>query len=218
MSRYKQLGGMHFDKKQNSQKATAEQLALLAAVEDISVDDLLDEGLSQGQVMRRLADVLHSNVIPADVYERRRLAKEQAAMQPACRICSTRDEECEGDITRHHFIPRWLMLQLENYTAYAARSKCTIPICIGRHRDLHLSGDPAEKSIAQYLTDDERKFAQKMLDELREQHPFAIMDWVGGGDPKYAYEAQLIQDYREGAFRTTRRDGQAMISSTSAVS
>ena len=63
------------------------------------------------------------------------------------------------------------MLELENYQAYAARSICTIPICIGRHRDLHYRNDGTEKSIVQYLRDHERKFAQKLLDELREQHP-----------------------------------------------
>lgn len=202
MSRARPIGGLWFDVQRNNEKATAEQLELLAAVENISLDDLLDEGLRQGQVIDRLRAVLNANVIPADVLERRRLAKELAKQQPACRICSTFDWTCEGSITRHHFVPRWMMLNLENYQAYAARSRCTIPICVGRHRDLHLRGDTdTPKSIAQFLMDPERKFAQKLLDELRAQHP-VIFDLVAGGDES-TYESQLVVDYLHGRFRET---------------
>lgn len=201
MSRYKRLGGMDFDKKRNSDKASADQLELLAAWENVSVDDLLDEGLSQGQVMFRLANVIHADIIPEEVIERRRQRKEEAARARECRICTTLDTNCEGSITLHHFVPRWLMLKLDNYEAYAPRSGCTIPICMGRHRDLHLGGDmETPKSIAQFMTEDERKFAQKMLDELFEEHPFT-KEWLDGGDPKWAYEAQLIEDYNKGLFR-----------------
>lgn len=193
---------MAFDKKQNARKATADQLQLLAAVENLPIDDILDEGLSQGQVMRRLAESLHGDIIPQEVLERRRAAKENAGRQPVCRICSVLGSKCEGEITRHHFVPRWLMLKLENYAAYAARSKCTIPICIGRHRDLHLSGDlDTPKSIGQFMTDDERAFAQKMLDELKEQVGTSTRDWLEAGDPKWAYEVQLFEDHRNGLFR-----------------
>lgn len=200
MSRYKQIGGVDFDKKASHQKATAYQLESLAAAEGISLDDLLDEGLNQGQVRHRMTEIVYGDVIPAEVLQRRREAREAAAIQPECRICSAFDWACEGSITRHHFMPRWLMLQLENYPAYAARAKCTIPICVGRHRDLHLRGDTdTPKSIAQFLNDTERAFAQKMMTELREQHP-AIFDLIHAGDES-TYEYQLARDYATGAFR-----------------
>jgi len=191
-----------FDRHQASQKATAWQLELLAGVEGIPLDDLLDEGLTQKQVLDRLRETLDQGRIPEDVLERMQRAREEASREPDCRICSAFGWTCDGRITRHHFIPRWMMLNLENYQAYAARVKCTIPICVGRHRDLHLRGDEeTPKSIAQFLTDDERAFAQKMLDELREQHP-AIFDLIAGGD-EATYEYILTKDYTHGAFRTT---------------
>jgi hypothetical protein len=114
-----------FDQNLNGQKATSNQLAWLAAAEDTPIDSLLDEGLSQGQVLFRLRAVMEPGTIPFDIIERRRKAREEARRQPACRICFSLDLECDGDITRHHFVPRWMMLELENYSAYAARSKCT---------------------------------------------------------------------------------------------
>jgi hypothetical protein len=200
MSRARPLAGIWFDQKKNHQKATAEQLELLAAVEDTAIDDVLDAGLRQGEVIERLRVALGEGVVPPEVLERRRAAKILAASQPECRICSELGWECEGSITRHHFVPRWLMLQLDNYVSYAARSRCTIPICIGRHRDLHLRNDEeTPKSMAQFLNERELTFAQKMLDELREQHP-AIFDLISAGDSS-TYESVLISDYIHGAFR-----------------
>jgi hypothetical protein len=184
-----------FDQNQNGQKATTNQLAWLAAAEDTPIDSLLDEGLSQGQVLFRLRAAMEPGTIPFDIIERRRKAREEARRQPGCRICSKLDLECDGDITRHHFVPRWMMLELENYAAYAARSKCTIPICIGRHRDLHLDDDrETPKSIAQFMTDDERAFAQQMLEELEWQHP-RMFKLIRGGVAGKEYERQLIEDY-----------------------
>jgi hypothetical protein len=204
MSRYKNIGGLGFDKKASHKKATTSQLELLAAAENTPVDDLLDEGLNQGQVRHRLVSVFHADVIPPEVLERRRMAKEASQNQPECAICTKLGWECDGDITRHHFVPRWMMLLLDNYVSYASRTKCTIPVCMGRHRDLHLrSDDETPKSIAQFLTDDERKFAQKMLDELKEQHP-AVFDLIAGGDES-TYEYQLIRDYTVGRFREAAR-------------
>jgi hypothetical protein len=60
------------------------------------------------------------------------------------------------------------MRELENYQAYSARSRCTIPLCVTCHRDLHSRNNTDDKSIWRYLTAEERAFAQKMLDELRE--------------------------------------------------
>jgi hypothetical protein len=194
-----------FDKKNGSAKATAAQLEWLSAVEDIPLDDLLDEGLTQAQVLERLRRALGQGEVPAGVLERQRHFREQAAKEPTCRICSILGTECEGRITRHHFIPRWMMLMLDNYPAYAARRKCTIPACIGRHRDLHLDDDASTpKSIAQYMTDDERKFAQKMLEELEEQHP-AVFKFIRKGH-KGTYEMQLLNDYDNDLFATATLD------------
>lgn len=206
MSRARPLGvdrygnTLWWDRRRDNEKASVEQLELLAAADNILIDDLLDEGLKQGEVLLRLREALGEGVIPAEVLDRRRKAKELAVSQDICRICSEFGWECEGSITRHHFIPRWLMLQLENYQAYAARIRCTIPICIGRHRDLHLRNEiETPKSISQFLNDQERAFAQKMMDELKEQHP-AIFDLILAGDGS-TYEAILAQDYIHGAFR-----------------
>lgn len=187
-----------FDIKLNSQRATASQLSLLADAEGIPVDDLLDETLSQGQVITRLREVLHGNLVPDYVLEERRKRREAMASVPGCRICTAHGAECEGEITRHHFIPRWIMRELENYVAYAARSRCTIPICIGRHRDLHFRDGNGGKSIIPYITDAERAFGAKLLDELQEQHP-KIFALISGGD-ETTYEGQLFKDYREGLF------------------
>lgn len=200
VSRAREIGGQWFDVHRNHEKATPEQLELLAAAENIPIDDLLDEGLRQGDIIIRLREALGEGVIPPEVLERRRAAKANARRQPVCRICSSLGWACDGSITRHHFMPRWMMLMLENYVAYAARVKCTIPVCVGRHRDLHLRGDDeTPKSIAQFLTDDERKFAQKMLTEFKEQHPM-VFDLILGGDPS-TYEYTLIRDYTLGNFR-----------------
>lgn len=198
MSRARPIGGLWFDTQQNGKACKVEHLELLAAAENISVDDLLDASLNQGELIRRLRAALGEGVIPAEVLEKMRARKAEAALLPACRICGTNGWECEGSITRHHFIPRWMMLQLENYQAYAARSRCTIPVCLGRHRDLHARDDLAGKSIVPYLTDHERAFAQKMLEELEEQHP-KVFKLIASGD-ETVYEGQLVRDYLAGEF------------------
>lgn len=175
-------------------RATVEQLELLADYEGLEIDDLLDEGLSQKQVARRLFEAT-SYVVPPEVLERRRERQRLQGMSPACRICSLHGWECEGRITRHHFVPRWLMLELENYQAYASRSQCTIPVCIGRHRDLHIR-DAADKSIVPYLRPHERRFAHQMLEELQESHP-KIIGLMASGD-FHSYEYQLIRDWQQG--------------------
>lgn len=203
MSRARQIGGIWFDVRRKNEKATSEQLELLAAAENVPIDDLLDEGLNQDATAYRLRVALGEGIIPAEVLQRRRAAKAAAKLQPDCVICTAMGWECEGSITRHHFIPRWMMLMLENYQAYATRSKCCAPICVGRHRDLHLRGDTeTPKSIGQFLTDDQRAFAQKLLDEFREQHP-AVFDLIMGGD-EATYEHVLLMDYTRGSFRESR--------------
>jgi hypothetical protein len=190
--------------------ATVSQLELLADITEEPIDDLLDAGLSQKEVARRLFQ--SDGLVPAHVLERRRQMR-QSDSQP-CRWCSYHGLTCEGRSTRHHYIPRWLMLELENYEAYAPRRICTIPICVGRHRDLHVRGGHG-KSIAPHLDERERKFAQKMLTELREQHP-ALWELLEGGD-EWVYEGQLIKDFLAGEFRRGIAEDHAAVGLADAV-
>jgi len=186
-----------FDTHKDSLPASVEKLELLAAVENIEPDDLLDEGLNQGAVIRRLREGLGQGVIPPEVLERQRERRAQAQTERVCRV-HPNGEECDGRITRHHFVSRWLMKELDNYESYARRDKCTIPICMGYHRDLHMRLANG-KSIVEYLNDEERAFAEKMISELEEQHP-KIIKLLRSGDPEVNYEARLIRDYDEGKF------------------
>jgi hypothetical protein len=193
MSRAREIGGVWFDVTRNGKKATERQLLLLAAAENIPLDDLFDEGLTQGQVIIRLRTALGEGVIPPEVIERQRARREEMRHEPECRKCGR-----VGHSTRHHFTNRWLMLLLENYQAYAARRLCTIPLCVECHRDLHDRRDEQDKSIVPYLKPHEAAFAQKLLTELREQHP-KIFDLLAGGTGN-VYEARLVQDYLAGEF------------------
>ena len=186
-----------FDTNVNGAPAKPNQLELLAAVENIEIDDLLDEGLNQGAVIERLRIGLDQGVIPVEVVERQRARREAAQTQRVCRA-HPGNEGCEGRITRHHFVTKWLMKELENYQSYARRDRCTIPLCVGFHRDLHMR-NTSDKSIVEYMTDEERHFAHKMLSELEEQHP-KIIALARAGDPEVSYEARLIRDYDEGKF------------------
>lgn len=189
-----------FDTSINGAPARPNQLELLAAVQNIDLDDLLDEGLNQGEVIDQLRCALGQGgtiVIPESILERQRLRREQAQSQRICRA-HPNNEECEGRITRHHFVTKWLMKELENYNSYSRRDKCTIPLCVGFHRDLHMR-QAGDKSIIQYLTDEDKFWAQKMLEELEEQHP-KIIRLIRRGDPEISYEARLIRDYDEGKF------------------
>lgn len=191
-----------FDTSINGAPAKPTQLELLAAVENIDLDDLLDEGLNQGAVIERLRLGLNQGaepgfVIPAEIVERHRARREAAQTQRVCRA-HPNNEQCEGRITRHHFVTKWLMKELENYQSYARRDRCTIPLCVGFHRDLHMR-QADNKSIIEYLTDEERHFAHKMLSELEEQHP-KIIGLARAGDPEVSYEARLVRDYDEGKF------------------
>lgn len=177
--------------------ATPEHLELLADVEQVDLDDLIDAGLSQRQVLFRLHEA--EKLIPALVIERRNKRLEKASIQPVCRICDLHGWECEGKITRHHFVPRWLMRELDHYQRYAAKSRCTVPVCIGRHRDLHYRDNDLDKSIVQYLTSSERELAEEILLELKDEHP-AIFELISGGSTE-SYEYSLVRDFLTGRFR-----------------
>jgi hypothetical protein len=176
--------------------ADVKHLELLADVTRIDLDDILEENLSQRQVLYRLHQF--DNLIPENVLVERRERREQARQDPACRICSQHGWECDGRITRHHFVPKWLMRELAHYNRYAARSKCTIPVCVGRHQDLHYRGI-GDKSIADYLTDEERALTEAMLKELKEERP-VIFDLMASGTTD-SYEYSLIRDFQLGKFR-----------------
>lgn len=183
-----------FDTSQNGRPVEVEELELLAAVEDVSLDDLLDEELTQGQLVTRLRDALGQNGIPAQIEMRRNAARVQRQQQPECRICGM-----EGNSTRHHFVNRWLMRELSNYRLVGARSQCTVPVCSGCHVDLHNRNSGTEKSIVAYLNKDERKFARDLLELLRREHP-KVFDLLAEGDAENVYEARLVRDWLEGRF------------------
>lgn len=193
-----------FDTEQNGQRATGDQLELLAAVEDIDIDDLLDESLSQGQIILRLRQALHGTVVPADVLERRRAARRASEGQPVCLMC-----DAQKGRTRHHFVPRWIMRELGNYQTYAPRSQCTIPLCVECHRDIHYRGDDRPgKSIVEYLTPEQAATAQRILDDLKEQRP-SVFDLIAGGN-EYSYEYVLVKDYHAGKFAERAREIRVM--------
>jgi hypothetical protein len=131
--------------------------------------------------------------------ERKRQRRAAQATRPQCRICKV-----EGRSTKHHFIPRWIMRELENYDTYAPRRICTIPLCIDCHRDLHdRSTDRPGKSIVEYLRPHEAALAQRILDDLKEQRP-GVFDLIAGGN-EYTYEFVLYKDYRAGEFARMAR-------------
>lgn len=182
-----------FDTNNGGKKATDKQLELLAIAEDVDLEDLLEASITQAEVLRRLQDVLGANVIPHEVLLRRQKWREQRKSAPNCRIC-----EKVGDSTRHHFVNRWILRELDQYeTKWADRSVNCIPVCIDCHRDLHTRNGPAH-SIASKLTPEERAFADRALTALSEQRP-RLLILLGKGDSE-VYESRLIKDWFEGAF------------------
>lgn len=184
-----------FDKHQHNDPATPEQLQRLAELREEDLDELLEEGLRQKEVMEALREAEGSMNRPEWVRPAR------PAEQAPCRICTPRGWECEGSMSKHHFIPKWMMKLLENYLAYSPRNICTIPICIGRHRDLHLRADErTPKSMVELLTGEEKAFANKLLTELRDQRP-QVFDILLAGDDT-TYEHILAIDFVLGKFRS----------------
>jgi len=187
--------------------ATDGQLELLADVEGLDIDDLIDSNLSSREVLYRLNQF--SNLIPSEVLERKRARRELSRIVPVCRL---KGDDCEGRMTRHHFIPRWAMLALENYGRYSPRSYCTIPLCMHHHRYFHIRDDQ-DKSIASLLSDEERKLAGHLLRSLKRERP-AIYELMAGGEGTYEY--QLVRDFQLGHFR--QRDSQSGMARSAAAS
>lgn len=176
-------------------EATVEQLEVLAEMENAEIDDLLDERLSTKAVLWRLNH--NSGLIPHKIIEQKK-ARALSTQRPLiCRYHNSH-KDCEGSITRHHFVPRWLMLELPDYINYAPRSYCTIPACVGWHRILHLRDGRDNKSIASYLTGAECDIADHLIESLKEVRP-VLFDLLANGD-ETSYEYTLVHDWLEGRF------------------
>lgn len=183
-----------FDVHCNGQAATDGQIELLTSVLDEDLDDLLDANFTQGEVIKRLREELGQGAIPPEVEERRRVWRVQRLILPACRLCGK-----EGDSTKHHFVPKFILRELEQYAQkWADRRKCTFPACIHCHRGLH-SRDESDKSIADYLQDEEREFAQAALSAFIEEHP--RMAWIVTTGDLEVYETRLMRDFIDGQFK-----------------
>lgn len=181
-------------------EATVEQIEVLAEMEGVEVDDLLDERLSTRAVLYRLNH--NSGLIPHEIIAQKRGGPGKYKYKaPVCRFHPD-PTECEGVITKHHFVPRWLMLELRDYVDYAPRSYCTIPACVGIHRFLHKREGGASKSVASALTDDEKNLAEHLIRSLKAERP-SLYNLIAQGD-RTSYEWQLIHDYETGRFRVSR--------------
>lgn len=183
-----------FDKNENHRKATDTQLELLATVDQVDLEDLLESNITQGEVIRRLRAALgHFEQIPFWVFQKRQKWRKQRQEQPPCRICRK-----IGDSTRHHFVNRWILKELSHYAQkWANRRDNTIPICIDCHRDLHYRNGYAV-SIWQYLTDPEKEFAERALTALADERP-SLLKLLAKGDDS-VYESRLVKDWFDGKF------------------
>ncbi len=171
------------------------QLELLSDVLEEELDDLLDSQISQSEAIFRLNE--WSELIPPEGLRKKR---PKPPREPAvCRICPGEGWICEGRVDKHHFVPKWIMLELEEYEKYAPRPKCTIQTCLHIHKFLHKRhGNGQSKSIAKYLTDEEKAMAHHLIAALRQERPH-IYALIAEGD-KTSYEWQLIHDWRRGMF------------------
>lgn len=185
---------MWFDVNRNSEKATEEQIELLTSVLDIDLDELLDEVLTQGEVLRQLREALgQGERVPAAVLLRRQRFRAARQALPQCRICRK-----EGDSTKHHFVNKWILRELSGYAQkWADRSQNCIPVCLACHRDLHSRAN-GPVSIADKLTEQEKAFANAALSALADERPKLLILIARGDDS--VYEARLVKDWIEGHF------------------
>lgn len=191
-------GVFWFDVQKNSQPATADQLELLAAAEEIEIEDLIDgmsfgSELTQGDVIHRLRVAYDAYPIPPEVIERRQARREHSSHEPKCRKCGA-----VGNSTRHHFVNRWILKELVGYQRHwSSRAKNCIPLCIECHRDIH-SRSKGVHSIVKYLTDDECRFVDSALHALSRERPNLLI-LIARGEEE-VYEVRLIRDWLEGKF------------------
>lgn len=181
-----------FDMSQQGATATDKQIELLAVVEGVDLEDLLEASITQAEVLERLRVALGTTIPHAALAERQKWRRKRRSAPP-CRIC-----EKKGDSTRHHFVNRWILRELSGYAAkWSNRRDNCIPVCIDCHRDLHdRNGTP--KSIAHLLTPSEKAFATAALEQLAEERP-KLLILLARGD-KAVYEAQLVKDWFAGEF------------------
>src|SRR3954469_4755582 len=98
-----------FDMNRNHKKATDIQLELLATVEQVDLEDLLEANPTQGYVLFCLREALGEG-IPIEALLRRQKWRRQRQAAPACRICAK-----QGDSTKHHFVNKWILKELDGY-------------------------------------------------------------------------------------------------------
>lgn len=192
-ARYVKVNGEKhwFDMNASHRKATDQQLELLATVEQVDLEDLLESNVTQGDVLVRLRQALGQAPIPIEVLERRQKWRKSRQRQPACRICLKK-----GDSTKHHFVNKWILKELSGYARlWSNRRENTIPVCIDCHRDLH-DRNNGPVSIADKLTASEREFANRALTALSEERPKLLILIARGDDS--VYEARLVKDWFEG--------------------
>lgn len=183
-----------FDTDKNHRKATDKQIELLATVEQVDVEDLLESNITQGEVIRRLRVGLgHHEPIPFWVLQKRQKWRKERATQPPCRICDK-----VGDSTRHHFVNKWILKELRHYSQkWSNRRDNTIPLCIDCHRDLHYRNN-GPVSIARFLTQQEKEYANSALAALAEERPTLLILLAKGDDS--VYESRLIKDWLANMF------------------
>lgn len=185
-----------FDVNRNGEKAKATHLEILALVEDVDLDDLLDEHITQGTVLKRLREALDQGTIPSDVLERREKWRAERQQEKPCRICGKKE-----DSTKHHYVNRWILKELVDYAwKWASRIKNCIPLCVDCHRDLHERSGEC-KSIVSYLNDEEKAFAEMALEALHQERPFLLVLLARGDDS--VYESRLVKDWLDHKFSPT---------------
>jgi 5-methylcytosine-specific restriction endonuclease McrA len=198
-------GEFIIDRKRDGEKAKHEQLEILAAMLAVDMDDLLDEVLTQGEVVRKIRE-LQGQIPPREVIERREIARLERQLSPRCR-----NPECgrEGDSTQHHFVNKWILRELAYYEQkWAQRRKNCVPVCIDCHRDLH-SRDNGSHPIAEWLSEEEREFAEDALTALSKERP-ALVILIARGDES-TYETRLVRDWMEGRFRAEEPEPAATV-------
>lgn len=189
-----------FDTDKNHRKATDKQLELLSTVEQVELEDLLESNITQGETLNRLREALGQNPIPMEILARRQAFRKERATQPPCRMCGKL-----GDSTKHHFVNKWILKELESYERkWSNRKENCIPLCINCHRNLHYRYN-GPVSIAEYLTDSEKAYADRALTALAEERPKLLILIAKGDDS--VYEARLIKDWFEGKFNIAHAEG-----------
>jgi hypothetical protein len=174
---------------------SAETLDLLATIEHVDLDDLLDSALTQGEAIARIRKALGQERIPESIIERRDQIRQERQRQPKCRKCGAK-----GNSTKHHFVNKWILRELQGYAQFwADRQRNCIPLCVECHQNIH-SRKNGPNSVVDLLNDTEKQFVEEALQALSEQHPKLLLLIARGDDS--VYESRLAKDWIEGRFKT----------------